>query len=433
MNNVYIHPAYLNPVILTTSSGQKIDITSQVKEINVYESLFSNILTATITVMDTPATRLIQNGMIAAKDKISFEFAGLAKDLTPEKSIKVDLFVYKVQSSGPVGQTLQTSIISLGSEEFYKNQTKEISRHFDDTVSSLIKKICNELEIKNIEVEETDEKYKFISTYHSPLEIINFLTTKAISKRNKNDHNYVFYQDIDKKYHFVSLGSLMQKPSKFGTNSSSGFIHTMPLVTTSDMMKNMVLGYESADISPLKNAMGGMYTSQITTYDITNKLYALWTFDLDMIYDTQTHLSTKKIIDDNDDEFKKTLTSSYMTRYAHKTEYCYDCNKDKGFQNKIGGPEDIILPKISTMEQLNQLSIKLSINGNSTIRAGDVFYFGRPIQQSLSSDKLNKDIVYNGKYLAVDIAHSLKYNVMGKTYLEYKTIIRGIKDSIGDE
>lgn len=331
------------------------------------------------------------------------------------------------------GQTLQTAKIFLVPEEFFTNQTKEISRHFENKISIIVKKLCNEINISNIDVEETQEEYKFITTYHSPLEIINFLATKAISTRNPNDYNYVFYQDIDKTFHFITVGSLLQKESKFGTNSQNGFIHVMPLDGTEAMLKNMVLNYDSYELSPIKNAIGGMYTSQITTYDITNKYYDLWTFDLDMIFDSQSHLSDKKVIEGNGDEFEKTLNSSYLTRYAQKSSYLYDCYENKGFQNKIGEPEDTTLPRTCTMEQLNQLSIKISINGNSTVRAGDIFYFGRPIQQELSKDKPNPDIFYNGKYLAIDVVHSIQYNVRSMMGLEYRTIIRGIKDSIGDE
>lgn len=429
MSNQYIQPAFVSPIILKTSSGKTIDISSLVKEINVYESLFSHMLTADMTLMDIPSNRLIQHGVIAAKDKIIFEFAGKTKELGVEKSIKIELFVYKIGNSGSVGQ-LQTCVIHLGPEQFFANNTKEISRHFQGKVSNIVKKLTKELDIDDIELEETEGEYNFLATYKSPFELIHFLTNKAISTRNKNDHNYVFYQDVDKKYHFISIGSLMKKQSKFGTNSKTGFVHMMPFGDVTDNLKNIVLGYESSELSPIKNAIGGMYTSQIMTYDITNKTYNMRTFALDNIYSEQSHLSDKKIIDGNDEEFKKTLNSSYVTRYAQKSEYCYDCEKNKGFQDKIGGHDDITLPRLCTMEQLNQLSLLIKINGNSVIRAGDVFYFGRPIQQSLS-DK--PDIVYNGKYLATEVCHTIQINVMGQSQLEYKTKVRGIKDSIGDE
>ena len=429
MSNRYIQPAFISPIILNTSSGKTIDITSLVKEINVYESLFSHMLTADMTLTDIPSNRLIQHGAIGAKDKITFEFAGKTKDMQAEKSIKIELYIYKIGNSPSVGQ-LQSCFINLGPEQFFSNNTKEISRHFEGKISTIVKKLTTELNIQDIEIEETIGEYKFLATYKSPFELIHFLTNKAISARNKNDHNYVFYQDSDAKYHFISVGSLMKKQSKFGTNSKTGFVHMMPFDEVSGNLKNIVLGCESSEISPVKNAIGGMYTSQIMTYDITNKTYNMRTFSLDNIYPSQSHLSDKKIIDGNDQEFKKTLNSSYVTRYAQKTEYCYDCEKNKGFQDKIGGHDDITLPRLCSMEQLNQLSLLIKLNGNSVIRAGDVFYFGRPIQQGLS-DK--PDISYNGKYLATEVCHTIQINVMGQTQLEYKTKVRGIKDSIGDE
>ena len=43
-----------------------------------------------------------------------------------------------------------------------------------------------------------------------------------------------------------------------------------------------------------------------------------------------------------------------------------------------------------------------------------------------------KDILHNGKYLATEIKHTIVYNT-GGVIAEYKTTIRGTKDSIGEE
>jgi hypothetical protein len=91
---------------------------------------------------------------------------------------------------------------------------------------------------------------------------------------------------------------------------------------------------------------------------------------------------------------------------------------------------------MSLMEQLNQLSLTFTLNGNSIIRAGDVFYFGRPIANYLGSENKERDYMYNGKYLAAEIKHTLKINTGGmdkNTGIEYNTLVRGIKDSIGNE
>lgn len=100
MSNRYINPAKFDPVILTTSSGNRVEISSLVREINVYESLLNNFISADILITDIPARRLVQEGMIGAKDKISFSFAGKKEDFSSEPPISLELFVYKVVNSG---------------------------------------------------------------------------------------------------------------------------------------------------------------------------------------------------------------------------------------------------------------------------------------------------------------------------------------------
>jgi len=437
MLNEFINVGYLSQVTLITSGGKTIDISLQVKEISIIESLFSNYINGTMVIRDIPETRLIQDGMVTAKDKIIFEFAGKKADSnkSPEDPIKIELSVYKLETKPEDGYARQMGILYLVSDELFLNNTKEISRSFEGRVSDLAQTICDELKITNVDIEPTEDFYKFISIYKSPFELLNFLTTKAIPKRNKYDMNYVFYQDIDRKYHFRSIGSLYEAQPKVGTNVDDGFVHLIPVSDwNDDLIKRMVLQFQATDLSALKNAMGGMYTSQIFTTDTRNKSYTMTTFNMKNVFDKQTHLSNDEIIlnDISDEKFKKTLTSAYLTRNGQLMPYCYDCERNKGFQDKIGGPQDIVLLRLNSMEQLNQLGITIKINGNSTLRAGDVIYFGRPIEKMFSSEKPYKDILYSGKYMILDIIHNIVVAKDG-VLTEYTTTLKAIKDSIGEE
>ena len=52
---------------------------------------------------------------------------------------------------------------------------------------------------------------------------------KNSNKDNKQNHNFVFYEDIDHKHHFTSIGSLMKRDPVIGTKEDDGItIRMMP-------------------------------------------------------------------------------------------------------------------------------------------------------------------------------------------------------------
>ena len=92
------------------------------------------------------------------------------------------------------------------------------------------------------------------------------------------------------------------------------------------------------------NSEIGIYDENLCSYRTVVNDPCL-SFSLNNFFPSQTHLSSNKVFDGNDKEFEKTLNSSYLTRYSQRSEYCYDCEKNKGFQDKIGGRNDITLPR----------------------------------------------------------------------------------------
>lgn len=282
MSNVFLHPGLgsLDSVILTTSGGDTINIKSVTKEINVYESIFNNFVVSDIVVYDTPFTRLVQKGLKAGLDSISFSFCGVRADGSNEPFINVKLYVYKIEASAPVGQTLQTLIIHLTSKPFFANRSKNISRCFEGQITKTVKNLATEIGITKLEIESSDDEMKGIIPYRSPVETINMLGNRCRPTSNKNNCNYVFFETLDaSKFKFVSVGKLLREQSKFGNSSDSGFIVNNPVGSTSpDVLKRMTLNHEAQHYSPTKNAMNGMYTSDVLTYDMTTKQYVDTTY-----------------------------------------------------------------------------------------------------------------------------------------------------------
>jgi hypothetical protein len=433
--NEFTETGFFGPIILTTGSGNSINITEMVYELNVYESIFSNTLMADITIQDTPTMRLIQKGLIAAKDKVEFEFSGKKIDGSPEKTIKLSLFVVKMKNGSPIGQTSQTLKLYLTSEQHFINKTKEISTYIEGKISDSISKIVkNNLNVNKLSIEDCNEEFKATLKYASPFEHINMLLSRTGSTKNPNDYNYVFYQTVDDLYKLITIGSMMKEQPKIGSDSTTGFIITMPHISlTKEQLKRTCLSQESYNFSMMENASNGMWSSQHMTFDTSKKTYRERTYCYNNEFKKQSHLSKSKVVSDSDQkQIENIVKNSFITRYTNRCSFLFDCEEEKDNKSRTSGSDDWLLKRMSCIEQMNQIKLIFSAPGNSTLRAGDVIYFGRPIQQYLSKDNPKKDIMYNGKFLITDIKHVLKHNINDAGF-NYTITVKVMKDSTGDE
>jgi len=431
--NEFVNPGIFGPIILTTASGFTTEITELVYELNLYESIFKNTLECDITIQDTATTRLVQKGLIAAKDKIKFIFAGKKENGSAEEPISLTMKVYKLEPGSPIGQVSQRLKLYLVSDTFFKNKTKDISRSYEGKITKTIKNIAtDDLQIKNIKIETATQESKGIYPYRSPLEIINMLLGRISPSKNPYDYNYIFYETVDDEFKLASIGTMMKQQPKVGNNSTNGFVITMPnyKLTKTDL-KRTCLSHKSLPFSMIENASNGMWNSNHLEFDLNKKTYKEHSFCYNDYFNKQTHLSNNKIVSDQK-ELQDIINNTFVSRYTHRNSYLFDYDEQIDKKTRTDGSDDWLLKRMSCMEQLNQIKLIFSAPGNSTLRAGDVIYFGRPIEQYLSKDNPKKDIFYNGKFLITTIKHVLKHNTEDAGFT-YTVTIMCMKDSVGDE
>jgi hypothetical protein len=181
----------------------------------------------------------------------------------------------------------------------------------------------------------------------------------------------------------------------------------------------------------IENASNGMWNSNHLEFDLNKKTYKEHSFCYNDYFNKQTHLSNNKIVSDQK-ELQDIINNTFVSRYTHRNSYLFDCDEQIDKKTRTDGSDDWLLKRMSCMEQLNQIKLIFSAPGNSTLRAGDVIYFGRPIEQYLSKDNPKKDIFYNGKFLITTIKHVLKHNTEDAGFT-YTVTIMCMKDSVGDE
>ncbi len=433
MANRYLLPKKLFPILITLTDGRVLPVSSLFSSFNIYENLFNNFISGNMVLVDTPETSLIQQGLTGHGEEISFSFAGVKENGDAENEIKIKMYIYRISvgtlSSGSQGQPIT---VFFSSKEFLKHETNSIQEKFEGKITDIIRIIAKRLNIEKLEIEESEQYIKRVFNYWNPFKIINSLSRQCGKGYN---YNYIFYQTLDEIYKLISIGTLFNKPSKFGTNSLNGFVVLMGF-TSEETSKYSCLHHIASTSSTPTNLHHGMIVSNVLTVDLLDKEYTQTYMNLADDWKKQSHLSKNPLVDFNSDYIKNISDSPSITTTRYKSRYLFDCKETKendltkDGNDQVGGPRDWLLKRTSQIEQLNQTSVVFITAGNSEIRAGDVLFFGRPHQQYLSKKKKEKDWKYNGKYLCVSVKHTIS---LGGNGLNYLTTVKAIKDSKGDE
>lgn len=434
--------------ILLYSNGQEDDITDQVTAIDIYQNIYDPFVTGTLSLIDTPSARLTKrfDELIVGKgEEIQFALrtrtlpASRENDLIFEK-----YYVYKVQVL-PLditdGMFKQTVILHFCSSNMFLNEFKKIKQSYFDTISNIVKKISKEylkIDEKDLIIEDTEVKQFINIPGLTPLKAINWLASRAYTTPKQNtkelnndrndekiNNNYVFFEDIDHKFYFITLGTLMSRTPILGKSDLDGIrIETAPSELKDP--KNEIgkatykgsfaaIQHTSKPVCPLSNAKNGMYSSTCITFDLTRKKYAKKTLNYKEDFYKHNHLYERPLVNPDLDPRTNIFHQVYnspetVVKYYPKSSYLFSSNENILSSDNPGNNVDKwLLKRISSLESLDQIGIDVEIRGNVGIRLGDVVYFSRPqLDNSLDSKTAFGDPYFSGKFLITKIKHTLE-------------------------
>jgi hypothetical protein len=428
----------INSVLLTnkpTITLNGVDITEIVTSLTLTESLFDPVLQGRFTTLNTASANLYQRtGSLGALSPIEFSFNSLFNN-NPEKTIKSkDLFVYKILPGSEIPGTTNTEISCyFASKPLFVNNSRMISKYYEDTISNMVKAFCQEIDIE-CEIEETEGKVKRVFSYDSPFSHIILLSKQARSKTNPKNVDYVFYQDVENKHHFVPISKFKDKEVKWKYK----VLQPHPELTAEEA-KYSVIRHSGNGFSPFENALEGMYSSEIISFDTTTGEY----FSKTHVYSKNkyTTISDKPIVDvEKEPEFKKIANSGVAVRRFNKQRFLHDCSEEPSGQDGVGLQDDWAGNRMGSMQQMDQIVIYLNVPGNSEMKVGDLIEVRKLLNESYIDQSgvqmQEKDVFLTGKFLITAISHDIILKSGGPAGVPSSTYtmrIKAIKDSKGGE
>lgn len=264
-------------VLLFTSSGLEINLASSWANIEIFESMFSNVLTGSITIEDN--NNLVRNAPLIGREKLELTYK---TPTTPEISKKFFVYDMSVLQRVP-GKEKVIITLQFASIQYMMDHSTKISRSYrnvrwTNAVRSLFGEYLRSSENNSDIIIQSDTlpRTSFIVPYWSPFQSLNWIASKC---ERYGNCDYVFFEGMD-SFYFTSLSYF--KNAKQNPIYYSYSMEMNSKAANKDMNRELrkILSYSIENNGNNKSEMEieGVFASNTSVYDITTKTVKNKTF-----------------------------------------------------------------------------------------------------------------------------------------------------------
>jgi len=414
MSNTTNHFDILSLKLLSYASGNEQDITKMWDEIEIFEDMYTNCLSGQVTIIDS--MNLIYHFSLCGREKLEISFkTPFFEGLYGSTAVTRTFRVYKISEREPRANDKSLRYtLHFVSEEFVKSQQTKVSKAYEGRVDEIIKNIYTDYlkmdytgnSKKSLDLSKTMFRHKFIIPYWSPLSAINWLTARAVDADNKENCNFIFYEDLEgfKMKSFAELAK--QQPigeyeyfpqareEQDGVPSGRDLIKEYRTVREFLMME-----YHNT----MKNIENGFYASRLLFHDIVRKQWGCIDYAYNQEFFKADHIEKNPLVAAGNDNLSPHPLSYF--KYYPKHKWMYGNENQYADNDKY---QEWVLKRNAQMQQIEGARLQFTLPGNSKIRIGQVIKLTVPSFE----EKLNPfvdwmDKYMSGKYIISAIRHHL--------------------------
>ena len=409
----------LQKLEIESASGGLVDIQLLFSTMQIYEDLFSNTMSCSLSFQDTNNIVALLP-IIGQKEKIIATFRVPSEDLE-EITFTFQVYRVAVRNISTVGKKQQVTLKGVSAEQF-KNIHSRVSKSYYKKIDEMVSEIFNEeLKIEGgegnqhnltIDVDSSSEKRKYIIPNWHPFDAINWLSDRATPDKKSKACNYLFYQNRE-GFHLNTIDNLFEvtepkmeyfyTPRKYrerpGNFRNPGF-----------EMRNIQQLIIQEPGNRLDENIAGMYGSKLLTHDIVRKKYEFTEYSMKDSFKDTNHVPQEDAnypIAIDLDEFSDKPNTFFNFLPIHKT-----LNQE----NELHGGDTVeqneqyaqwLLRRKSLMRQLGSMIINVTVSGDSRRMCGDIVHLRvTPLQPGTKDDE-QLDKYLCGNYIVSSIKHNL--------------------------
>lgn len=408
---------------------QTIDITPQIKEIDTYQSIFTQYMKADITVSDPIG--LFVNFPLSGEEAVFVTFKDVAANKTYTYPFVIDT-VSDISVNDKAREVYY--VIRCVAIEAYANAKQSVQQAYSDTAANIIKKIFDEHIVQRTT--------KLVPGY-TPLPLIvdnndslegtvvipNMLPFAAIKMmaeiyvHNTPGKDACLFFQTPRNFKFTTLQSLFDVSTRANARRNArnkGYKYISNEITEDYAeMENegrlaTRLVYNKRYSSLDKIALGYF---QNTLFEINIGQKAFWAEqrelkDLPTIYPHKLNTEAYQqatIVSDADDE------------QSNRTRYVVNIHRENDKQFPVSRQRQKWGAELQSLIALSQIDITVVIPGTSEFLAGDLFYLEIPEVHGFN--ELRQDDLVSGLFVITEVKHTL---IRGGFH---STVLRLNKDS----
>jgi len=400
---------------LINSGGQVVDLRKIFMEIQLFQDIYSPVMTGTILLQD--GHDIFNNFYFCGNEylKLSIDKPSLGKPI--QKIFRV----YKTGGRKPGSDSGQIFTLYFCSEELVFSNQKRVSKAYKSqkTVDIIKDILKNELKVDDSKIgklEGTSGVYDLVVPGMTPIEVIQWAASRSYDASKK--FCYFFYEDRD-AFQFKSYNTLIkQKPLK----TLKYEIKTVEQDPANN--KDSIDQFEiRGEFDTLKMMSHGGYASKLLSVDIFNQSFKYNNYSIE-IAEAQGNLLNKfKPINGLKNLDKVPITQTYdslfLTNIAiNDTASEKESDRDKWMMNRA-----------LHMMAMHNTKINIIIPGDIFLRAGEVVKYEFPKFEGADKSGKTLDEYRTGNYLISAICHKFS----GADKGDFESIVELVSDSFSKQ
>lgn len=386
-------PGYirLKRTFVINNRNERVDISSLVVEIKLFEDLFAPFMTGSIMLMD--AVALAELLPFQGTELIAFELEG-PNYPEDKRATRTGLFhIYKMANLENLTTKGRVYTLYFQSIEATVDLNRAISRTFRGKISDTVQKLAEDPEFlratKPIIVEPTSNTEVHTSNFWSPVKNIYYLAERALNKHN--NPSYTFFEN-NEGFVFASLDTLaaaepamtFYKDQNNATDTFNGYRSVL------DMNNPVVFDY-------IDRARTGYYGGKVYFYELESKKMNTKIL-VPQKEIKKTFLNEGNLLDQGTEPFNQ--ESAISTNIVHNAIHSISPK----------ATVDIELRRKYLLSSINNQRVNIQVFGRLEYSVGQVITLVAYTNTSIDSETTQErlvDKVVSGKYLITALSHEI--------------------------
>ena len=445
---------FFDEMFITTVNGQQIDIKNFCVQMNLYEDIFSNVMTGTIIIVD--ALGLITAAPLVGGEFLSIQLRTPGYGKTPNEMIRKTFTIYGISDRILDGDRQQFYTLHFISIEGMQDNVTLLSKGYQGATDALVSQIYND-NLKtprwytqgDFTSEQTDliisgtphaTTVRLVAPYWSPFKTINWISTRTLGQKNKGA-NFLFFES-NKAFYFSSVEDLIEGQRNAGMlfeqyfyshanfrTETNGYTYKRPDISRDYQIVARQRFPTYIDL--IKNQDSGYFSSTMYTHDILLKQYKEWTWDYGNNFNSFQHLEGYAVSNGNITS-SKTNRPPFHSKVA-KSPVTYRCLRTKQFRmfDDFADPkyQDWALQRNSLLCEISNIRIELDVMGRTDAEAGQLIYYHFPNATDKNQNApVPDDILISGLYFITAIRHTF---TPGKHSMRLEVVKDSFKTAVG--